>query len=415
MSYLHPIQPLVHLPTGGSTVRLDRSTADQRRHELAKGSNSGLARLIRHPRTPVTAREGVDSGIWTPNGKRGVYLHREDYTLPGGVEKSRWSAIVELDPDTCPLRPVVESDPMEVERLMDSLESAGVDPGGVTALFRDENHHLEQLVEARSGIPPLITIQDPMSGRHCLWRLSEEEGEAVIALLERCGTAIVSDVGLYRALVRLRHRPGVPRTVRPIVHFYHQRDFGVTFAATARIHGLDDAFDINQLLACLHERYVVKEYLVRGDLPSSEAHRELLEHIRTDGITQRVIGVLVRGSRTAFQITVPEGSTPSFGDAELSDAAREFDVQWVQRGIVDVLLPADCRTPLHVLSEPKCAPHALSEGEGRVAFIVNPPPKRFIPNLSREGTPLPLGALQVKPPGPRGLVLSPLPSLKLLS
>ncbi len=406
MPYLHPIEPFLHLPSEAGALCLDQhSDADRRRHAHETAAR-GLQALIRHPRTPESATRGVAERIWGPVGASGVFVHREDFLMDGGVEKTRWSVVAGLDVRASPLRPVTSSPRDTVELTVSHLRAAGVDPGGITVLYRDEMQAIEKLVEARERTPPLVMLQGSRGERHHVWLLPPDEGEQILRLLESCRSSLVGDLVLYRAVTRLMDQPGFSRLSRPIVNLYNQRDFGVTLASTALVYAPFDGFDLNRFIASLHTLYEVVEYRAQESTPD-DPWCEFFHAIRTEGITQRVAGIVAHGVPTAFLVKVPDGALPPGFASDVPEPALEYDVEWVERGLVQRLLPEGV-APVQVLTEPRQAHESLAAAGGGLAIILNPPPKRHIPDLADVGWRLPFGTLQLKPPVARGLFLAPL-------
>lgn len=403
LGFIHPIDPLVLLPPQEGTACLDRHHEGERRYQAHRVQGSGLVGLIRHPRTPSNARVGVTEGIWKPAPGPGIYLVREDFFLEGGVEKTRWSVVATIDPEACPFHPIVTAPRDDVDCMIDHLREAGVDPVGACALYRDEDNHLERLVEARADELPLVTFRTALGGNYSVWCLPEDEGAAVAALIERSAGSLVGDVSLYRAILRLRDEPSFPSRPLPGVHFLNQRDFGLMLASTARIYPRSENFDINSFVAMLHHSYDVEEYPIR----EPQRFRKFIENVRMEGVTSRCVGVVINGLAVGLLVKVPEGDLPLFPATQPPNAAYEFDAEWVERGIVEPLLAPEQHEPLEVLADPQGVRAALTRDRAGIAFIVNPPPKRHLPDLAQAHWRLPYGALQIKPPVPRGLLLNP--------
>lgn len=406
MAFLFPIEPLLHRPTPEGGLCLDLTTDTERLRRAHDSGARGLRALIASPYTPESAVQGLAQGVWAPVGEPAVFIHREEFVLDGGAVKSRWSIVAGLDLAASPLRPVAVSPRETVEVMVGHLRAAGVDPGGITVLYRDGLQVIEKLIETREGMPPYLTLEGRAGERHQVWKLETDEGEKLLRLVEGCRSTLVGDLVLYRAFQKLMDLPGFPRRVRPLVNLYNQRDFGVTLASTALIYARPDDFELNRFIAALHSLYEVAEYRARETKPE-DRWREFLEAVRTEGITQRVAGLLVAGIDTAFLVKVPDGTPPPGIDTEVPEPALEYDVEWVARGLVQRLLPS-AAAPRVVLTEPRDAAGALSQHEGGIAIILNPPPKRHIPDLADAGWRLPFGSLQLKPPAARGLFLVPL-------
>ena len=163
----------------------------------------GLPALLCHPDTPEHALRGVADGMWAPVGSPAVFLHREEYPIEQDVVKTRWSVVVGLDLERSPLVTILSASRDAVDAHVSHLRAAGVDPGGISVLYRDEEQLLDKLVEARGELPPLVTVSSDRA-RHQVWALSTNEGEVMLRFLESCRATIVGDIALYRAMLRLR-------------------------------------------------------------------------------------------------------------------------------------------------------------------------------------------------------------------
>ena len=405
MTYLHPIQPFLIVPPTEGEPCLDRNPGSERERHALAAREPGLPALLSHPDTPDHALRGVADGMWAPAGGPAVFLHREEYPIEQDVVKTRWSVVVGLDLERSPLVTILSASRDAVDAHVGHLRAAGVDPGGISVLYRDEEQLLDKLVEARGELPPLLTLSSDIA-RHQVWALSADEGEAMLRFLESCRATIVGDIALYRAMLRLRQEPGFA-SPRPVVSFFNQREFGVTLASTALIYPDYEGFDINRFSAFLHQQFEVTEFRVSPLLPSDLSHREFFDSVRTEGITQRVVGVLVYGVPTALLVKVPDGNIPGI-NSDVPEAALEYDAEWVERALVRPFFPPSVTQPRRVLVNPRAAPRELEDAGGGIALILNPPPKRHIPDLADLGWRLPGWALEFRPPTVRGLFMAPL-------
>ncbi|MCA8959911.1 MAG: DUF1015 family protein [Planctomycetes bacterium] len=397
MGIVGPIEPLIHVPTARPC--LDSRTEAERHGRLRH--SEGLRALIPEAETPIAAMAGVRAGTWVPTGRSGIYLVREESPNSGSVEKVRHCWVGSLDPSARRFVPVVSVARDVVDSTANAIRRGGVDPSGIVALYRDEEHRLEKLIEERQKNSPIVSLRSPDGTVTRVWHLPQDESAYVAGVLEECGGAIVGDVAVYRALVRLRDAPTIASTVRPAVRFYHQRDFGVSFAPTARIYRRP--LDLNQTLAELHDRYEVEEYRV-GD---SSAWQGFVERVRNDGVVHRAVGLAVRGCSTAFLIRSEEECVQLVDHENAPDVASRFDAEWVERGVLRRLL--DDRIEVDEIEvDLDAVPTRLGFGSRGFAFIVNPPPKRDIAALAKEGWRLPAGSLVIRPGIPRGLFLCPL-------
>ncbi len=397
MSIIEPIEPLIQQPA--SSLCLDERTDAQRRERFEE--SLGLRSLIPHHDAPIAAMSGVNDGRWAPAGYSGIYLVREELVDASAIEKVRHCWVASLDPEAQLFKPVVVAERTLTDRLAREVRRGGVDPTGIVALYRDEDHRLEKLIEAKRGTTPLSTLVSSNGARTQIWCLSREESGFVSAVLEECGGSIVGDVALYRAIVKLRDDPLVDSRVRPVVRFYHQRDFGVSFAPTARLYR--GPIEVNRTIAKLHQIYDVEEYSI-----GEESQRAaFVERVRNDGVTHRSLGLFLRGSETGFLIRTPDETVRLINHENTPDAAGRFDAEWVEKGLLRRLFddPVDLA---RIETEFTRLPQHLEESGAAFGFIVNPPPKRDVAALVRSNWRLPVGSLIVRPAVPRGLFLCPL-------
>lgn len=379
-----------------------RSDAD--RDASAAGSpRGGLTELLGDDTLPVGAFDAVLTGGWAPPGMRGVYLVRETFSKPKG-EVVRWAIVGALDPvenDVFP--PVVMADRSTVDASIRNVRQAGVDPGSVVALYRDEELRIERLIEARQEIDPIVEYSLD-EGQFAVWCLSPEESAAVIAVLVQCGGAVVGDLSLYRALQRLRDDDLISPQQRPLVRFYNQRDFAVSFAATARVYRTPESLDPNAIVSGLHRVASVEE-IELGDPAQLEP---IAEQLRSEAISNRTTALFLRGSRTVYLVRTPLDSVDLIGHENPPAVASEFDVEWIEKGLLRRLFPDFEGTAERVFSDPEAAYRSVQAGEGELGFLVNPPPKRAITGLRESGWRLPRNSLLLKPPVPRGLIMGQL-------
>lgn len=405
MSFLRPIEPLIAVGTADESACIDRRGDGERVRNLP--GRSVLASLIDHPRVPETVLDGVSNGIWRATGQRAVYLVWEQCLLDGGVEKSRWSVVAGVDPERLPFRPAVLAPRDAVERMTAEIRAAGVDPVGTVAFYRDEENHLEKLVESRKEAAPLVTIPGGSNGGEFrIWALSEDEGNAVSTMIGNSPGAIVGDVSAYRAVMRARDHENVAATTYPVVQFFNQREFGVVLTSTLRTYSMGGS-DVNQFTLRLHEFYEVREEVL--DRNDRDSVRKFLDNVRMEGVARQVVGVVIRGIDRGLIVAVPDDSRPQFVSGQPPEVAYEFDAEWVERGMVEAWLPDRCREPLSVLPNPARLATVFEDlPRADVAFVLNPPPKRHIMSLGHANWRLPHGSLQMKPAVPRGLFLCPL-------
>lgn len=397
MSIVYPIEPWIQLPA--ANLCLDERTDAQRRERFQ--DSLGLRSLIPHHDTPISATSAVEEGRWTPTGSSGIYLVREELVDASAIEKVRHCWMGSLDPDARRFKPVVAAEREMTDRLAREVRRGGVDPTGVVALYRDEDHRLEKLVEAKRGATPLSTLVSPSGARTQVWCLSREESGFVSAVLEECGGGIVGDVAMYRAIVKLRDDPTMDSSIRPVVRFYHQRDFGVSFAPTARLYR--GTLDMNRAMAKLHPVYEVDEYSVG----SMDQRAAFVERVRNDGVTHRSIGLFVRGSGTGFLIRTPDETVRLIEHENTPEAAGRFDAEWVEKGILRRLFDVPVEIA-RIETDLTRLPHHLVASDAGFGFVVNPPPKRDVSALVQSDWRLPVGSLIVRPAVARGLLLCPL-------
>ncbi|MFN0059515.1 MAG: hypothetical protein ACKVX7_13745 [Planctomycetota bacterium] len=408
MTQLKGIEPFLHLPHGDLCADA-RTDGDRDRDLLQVDGPPGLRGLLKHVATPISVLNGLVSGVWAPAGKCGFYLHRENFVHESPIEKLRWCVLAALNPlNTC-FAPVVGATRVSIDQTLTHLRRAGVDPVGVSALFRDDELHMEKLIEARRGIPPLVDLVTEHGARHQLWCLSAGEGELLAGLLTRLGGALVGDLSLYRALLRARDLPFVSGETWPVVRFYNQRDFGVALAGTVRCYNLPVGLELNLLVERLHRFYDVSEFSLAGAADEScLALRGFLDELRSEGVAHRAIGMLARGTDTAFLIRAKEEQVALIGHENPPYVATQFDAEWLEKGILRQVSPQHDLELVTVTCEAEDASVALERFGAQLAFVLNPPAKRHIPELARSQWRLPVGALQLVPATPRGIVLVPL-------
>lgn len=406
LRFLHPIDPYLLQPPLRGAPCLDRGT-EAERAERALSDALGLPALVDHEATPRSLTEALDRGVWVPAEASAVYLLQERCVLPGGVLKTRNGLLLAVDPERSPFHPVLATPRPLVDRLIGHLDVAGVDPGGVCGLYRDEGHYVDRLVEVRGNERPVVRVDEPLGGHCSIWRLPADEGAALAALIERSPGCIVGDTSLYRALVR---RPGTSlgtQPYRPTVCFYNQRDFGITLTTTVRAYPSCDGFDLNEFAALLHEHYEVQELPVTATDP--ETLRRFTDAVRMEGVSRRTLGILARGAGSGWLVHLEEDERVAVAtQTQVPETALEFDAEWVERGLVQRFLPPPMHDAVSVSSDPVAAGAALDDSPVAVTFVVNPPPKRLLSQLSQLGWRLPAGSIQIKPPPPRGLVIRPL-------
>ena len=384
---------------------LDRRSDSQRRR--APDGAEGLSALIATPRTPASLAAALDSGFYVPSDGPGVFLHREEYRIEGGITKTRWGVIAGLDPVLGEVHPVVSPPREPLEPFVEQVRLAGVDPGGTTLLYRDEEHMIEKLVDARGTSDPLLALEEPDGSQHRVWRLSDDEAEVVLQLLAHCPSTLVGDLSVYRAMARLAGEFGGPQRQGTIVHCFNQRDFGVTLASCAHLFDLPSEFEVNAFVAGLYSDFEIVEFNVGAPEVEPRAWNNFYDMIRTEGITQKVVGLSVRGIENAYMVRVPEGQRPPGVDDSVPESAIEYDAEWVYRSIVDRYFPPDSQRASDILVEPRRVPECFMHpcDHRRVSVVLNPPPKRHIPDLAGLKWQLPFGTIQVRPVVPRGLFL----------
>ncbi|MGE3164221.1 MAG: hypothetical protein AB7O52_04905 [Planctomycetota bacterium] len=390
------------------TPCLDRGTeAERAEHALSRPP--GLSGLVSHPHAPRSFAAAVQADVWAPLEGPGVYLLQERCVLPGGVLKTRNGLLIAVDPERCRFQPVLTTPRVLVDRLIEHVDAAGVDPGGVCGLYRDEGHYLDRLVDARGNERPLVRVDEPLGGYCSIWRLPADEGVALMALIEGSPGCLVGDTALYRALIRRRGRSLGAQPHRPTVCFYNQRDFGITLTTTVRVYPMSEEFDLNEFAACLHQQHHLQELSV--DLDDSESVRRFCDAVRMEGVSRRTIGVLARGAGSGWLVHLDEDERVTLtSQPQVPEVALEFDAEWVERGLVQRFLPASMHAVLSVRPDSVDVRFGFEDPRAAIAFVVNPPPKRLLSELSDLSWRLPLGALQIKPPPPRGLVVRPLPT-----
>ncbi len=411
MSPLAPIEPFL---LAAQSRHLDYRTDGDRRHEIFSTHRAGLSQLVGNQEFPTRAFTAVRDGVWAPVGRAGIFLVKEESRNRSATERVRYSVFAGLDPESSNFRPVVVADRPSVDATVDHLRQSGVDPCGVVAFYRDEEHQLEKAIEIRDTLEPLVRIQPTPEQAVSVWRLTDEEAAEMAELIGRRGGAILGDINLYRALLRVRDDPIVSAHSRPVVQFYNQRDFGVTLASQVRMYNFAGSFDPNSVLKELHALYEVEEMSTGGGL-TAETIVAFGERLRMEAVSARVFGLLLRNVETLFLVKAREEQVNLIGHENPPEIAGSFDVEWVEKGVLRRLYPEEDFIPGRVVPTAGSVLEIFGQESADIAVMLNPPSKRRVFELSKEGWKLPIESLQLTPPVPRGLFLSPLrPSKQLL-
>lgn len=410
---IEQVEPLLAVT---SSPVLDGRCDAKRDSDLVGKSSEGLAQLLGNDGLPAGGLDVVLNGKWAPSGRPGLYLLRESIPRPATAfaktsagsqssgETVRWSVIGALDPGSeTRFVPAVSASRVDVDETARHVRLAGVDPGGVIALYRDEELRIERLVETREGIPPLAEYATAEGNFH-LWCLSAEESQAAISVLTECGGIVVGDVSLYRAIQRLRDDRLIAPTQRPLVRFYNQRDFSVSFSATTRIYSEPQSFDPNRVVQILHSFAQVEEI----ELGDPAQLSPIVDQLRSEAISQRVTAMFRRESRTVYILRVPLDGVSLVGHENPPEVATEFDVEWIEKGLLRRLFPDRSLTASEVFVDANQGYRAVQSGQAEFGFLVNPPPKRALVETRESGWRLPRHALMLRPGAPRGLIMAAL-------
>jgi uncharacterized protein (DUF1015 family) len=357
----------------------------------------------------------------SPDDKEGFFIYRQDFRTEAGLDKSRLGLVGLLgNADDAQVYTTQDTEPFGVEECINDITKTGIQESPVIAGVEDLHFELEKLLERAMGSnqPPDVELE-PSAGDHRIWKIEDPILiEDVRAFFRGKDCFLLDGLHTYRALLRLRDRAGrgqqkeggadAPSPLFPMTMFLNYLDFGVNFRGVSILVKEIANFSINDLALRMNALFDIKTYPFEGLSGLPRALTDFREDLRVQGFTDRVVGACFHGLDQFFLFTLR-------GDV---DAEKVFlpDVRALERGFDSTVLRrvileryirpgVSAQTSLEYTWSPEEAIAAVRAGKFQAAFLLNPPNKRKLLRLAREGLRLPPGAARLEPPVHKHLVM----------
>jgi len=387
---------------------------------VAHWSSESVEPLSRFCTAGTASQDNTPWPQESPDEKEGLFIYRQDFKTEAGLDKSRLGLIGLLDcAGDAKIYTTQDTEPFGVEACIEGITKTGVQESPVIAGVEDVHFELEKLLERgmASNRPPDVELE-PSEGEHRIWKIEDPTLiEDVRAFFRGKDCFLLDGLHTYRALRRLCDRegsgqekggPDAPAPLCPMTMFLNYLDFGVNFRGVSVLIKEMADFSINDLALRMNTLFDIKTYPFDGPSALPRALTDFREDLRVEGFTDRVVGGCFRGLDQFFLFTLRNDA-----DAEkvfLPDVrglARGFDSTVLRRVILErYIRPVEsgCES-LEYTWSPEEAIAAVRAGKFQAAFLLNPPNKRKLLRLARDGLRLPPGAARLEPPVHKRLVM----------
>lgn len=368
----------------------------------------------------AAARDRVPWPQQPPDEKEGLFIYRQDFRTEAGLDKSRLGLIGLLDgASDAKIFATQDTEPFGVEECIAGITKTGIQESPVIAGVEDTHFELEKLLDRGMAAdrPPDVELESS-EGEHRIWKIEAPELiEDVRAFFRGKECFLLDGLHTYRALRRLGDRegqgrkkggPDAPAPLCPMTMFLNYLDFGVNLRGVSVLIKKIADFSINDLALRMNALFDIKTYPFDGPSALPRALTDFREDLRVQGFTERVVGACFHGLDQFFLFTLRNDA----------DAEKVFlpDVRGLERGFDSTVLrrvileryvrPADPeQNSLEYTWSPEEAIAAVRSGKFQAAFLLNPPNKRKLLRLARDGLRLPPGAARLEPPVHKHLVM----------
>lgn len=354
----------------------------------------------------------------------GFLVLRHDYSAPSGVRKTRLALVALLEPlpgSEGAIKAALDVEPRDVTSLLAELERGRTQAEPVVAAYEEPRLELDKLLEKAclTGSPPELDEEGLDGDRLRFWKIADRHltGE-IIRFFEDREVYVVDGLHVYRACRRLASGRGRSQSdaenrepvVCPLTIFANLCDFGVSFTAHHLLVRDLLPIDINRLILELSPFFELKSYPLEGAGERSGAIKRFREELRVPGFTGSAIGAYFRGNPHLFLLRLREDvDRCRLFLPDVRPEEQSLDAFLLRRVLLDRYMRSRGRgaaaaRDFEYARTIEEAIHSVRSERCGAAFFLNPPTKRELSDLLREGLRLPPGALALDPPVPSGLV-----------
>ena len=347
----------------------------------------------------VPAEASGPAGLFVDRTE-GYFAYRQSFRSEGGLERTRLGLVGQLQLGERAPPPLLTQDtePFGVDWCAREIQASGLQLRPVVAGVEDTESELPALLERAilERENPDLRLELPEGESHKLWKI-EDPGlvREVTSFLAPKDAFLLDGLHGLRALRRVR-----PDAPSPVTVFFNLFDLSITFSSSVLLYPELHGFNINDLILRLNPAFEVKTFPFQDAQGLPRALADFREDVRLRGFTESVVGAFFAGVDHFFLFQLREGVERDrifLPDVPLP--LREFDSVLLRKVIVEGhLCPgAEARAPEYCWSLEEAVAAVLGGRFGSL-FLVNPPNKRKLASLARDGLRLPPGSLRLEPP-----------------
>ncbi len=347
-------------------------------------------------------REWIQSGALVSESEPAIYPYTQEYEVPGqrGLRKQRRGFIALLRLEDYAARVVHRHEETlsgpKTDRL-ELLKATRAHCGQIFMLYSDPAGQVENLLGAAASEPAWEQVRDEHGTEHTVWRMADSKAVAEVVEAMRNTQLVIAD-GHHRYETALAYRdhcralsPPDNRAEFVMATFVRMESAGLTILPTHRlVHGLT-SFDWTKFA---NEARAIFDWETVAVRPPA------------GGWAVRVLAKLAEAGRERPALLAYAGPgklallclRPNFDlDAALADLApelRRLDVVLLHRLVLERLLGIDRQAVreernLSYVRETELAAQQVEQGNGQVAFLLNPTPVRAVRDCAFAGCAMP--------------------------
>lgn len=368
----------------------------------------GRAQLGDGPQNSVYARAVRDFQSWIKSGvlvsasEPAIYPYYQEYEVPGqrGLRKERRGFIALLRLEDYSARVVHRHEETlsgpKADRL-ELLKTTRAHYGQIFMLYSDPAGVIEKLLAAPGAEPPWEEVTDEYGTRHTVWRAADPRIVASVTEAMRDKRLVIAD-GHHRYETALAYRHYCRQSGRQdgraeyvMVTFVRMETPGLTILPTHRlVHSLAH-FDEAKFASEAHAVFDWEDIAWQG--PASQWTPQFLARLREAGRARPSIGVYAGPGKLALLRLRPDFNLDG-ALADLASTLRRLDVVLLHRLVLERLLGIGAQAVreeknLSYFREATLACQAVENGEGQIAFLLNPTPVEAVHDNALADCPMP--------------------------
>jgi len=374
------------------------------------------------------SRAAADFSAWQKQGilardpESSLYLYNQTYTLEDGssVTRKGFIALTRLEDFSAGVVKAHEKTLAgpKTDRLL-LARACHANFSAIFSLYSDPCCALETLGQQFKNAPPALTVVDDEGVRHCLWAVDDSSFiDRVKDLLENKPLFIANGHHRYETALTYRdemrathpHFTGKESFNYVLMYFTNMEDQGMTIFPLHRVIFNLANFSVDSFVQRLNEDFLISEECI--DTSDSTALSALRQRLAVAGQSRRTLGLYLGDGRVLFLSLRDEKCMDRLFDARTPTVLRTLDGSVLHRLIFEQYLDIngqaqEAQTNLRYCKSFNEPFAQVDNGEGQLAFLLNPPQMNEVREVANAGATMPPKSTYFYPWLLSGLVINP--------